>query len=331
LLALTKKLSDVRVLVVGDIILDHYIQGSADRLSPEAPVPVVWAKKEKYVLGGASNVSHNIAAMSATAYMCGVVGKDHNGYKVIDLLHDKKIKTDYVFESTTRPTTLKTRVVANHQQIVRIDWEETGHLPADLNERIVKAVKERINDIDVVIIEDYGKGVINPHLLTDLVALCREHKKIITVDPKDEHFDYYQGVTSLTPNLKEAAYFVDFKVKTDEDIDRCGKAIMDRLQSESLLITLGDKGMKLFRKDGSTFHLPTFAQEVFDVSGAGDTVIAIFSLALGTGATFEEAAALSNLAAGIVVGKLGTAVTDPEELAQKVEDTYDRVKKGHRA
>lgn len=322
LLEITSKLHTVKALVVGDIILDHYIHGSAERLSPEAPVPVVWAKRQDYLLGGASNVSHNIAALGAQSYICGVVGKDFHGEKVKELLAIDGIKTDLVIIDPERPTTLKTRVLADHHQVVRLDWESTDFLSAVVNKDILETVEKNIDDIDVVIIEDYGKGVINPELIKELVKVCTEKGKIITVDPKEEHFDYYKGVTALTPNLKEACYAANFKVRNDEDLSVLGDKLLKMMEPEAMLVTLGEKGMQLFKQNGETFHLPTYAQEVFDVSGAGDTVIAVFSLALGTGASFQEAAAVANLAAGIVVGKLGCAVTNTHELAAKIEESF---------
>jgi D-glycero-beta-D-manno-heptose-7-phosphate kinase len=321
LIKIVDKLKKVKALVVGDVILDHYIIGDAERLSPEAPVPVVWARSENYLLGGATNVSHNIAALGAKSYIAGVIGNDFHGKKVQQLLKRDSIKDDLVIIDKSRPTTLKTRVMARHQQMVRIDWESREFLSPKFADKILDEVTRKIPSIDAVIIEDYGKGVINPELIQEIVALCRKHDKIVTVDPKEEHIEYYKGVTSLTPNLKEAQGLMNFKVRSDKDLDALGEMIVKRLDSESLLITLGEKGMKLFMKNGDKFCLPTYAQEVFDVSGAGDTVIAVFSLALATGASFQDAAAVANMAAGIVVGKLGVAVTDPAELKAKIRAT----------
>jgi len=318
LIKIVGKLKNVKALVVGDVILDHYIHGAAERLSPEAPVPVVWARNENYLLGGASNVAHNIAALGASGCISGVIGDDFHGEKVKQLLEADGIDSRFVIADKNRPTTLKTRILAQHQQVLRIDWESCEYLDDDCNGRVLDKVRKHIDDFDVVIIEDYGKGVINPVLVRDIVALCKQNKKIVTVDPKDDHFEYYEGVTALTPNLKEAQTMGNFKVRNERDIDLLGDTIVQRLNPEALLLTLGEKGMKLFRKDGKSFHLPTYALEVFDVSGAGDTVIAVFSLALAAGASFEEAATIANVAAGIVVGKLGVAVTDTRELKEKI-------------
>ncbi|MBN2120967.1 MAG: D-glycero-beta-D-manno-heptose-7-phosphate kinase [Candidatus Omnitrophica bacterium] len=318
LIGFIPKMRKVRALVVGDVILDHYIWGSADRLSPEAPIPVVLANKEEYFLGGASNVAHNISALGAKVSICGTMGADFYSQRLKSLLKNKKIAQDLLIADKTRPTTLKTRVIAQRQQAVRIDWESCEFLSSKVNKEITALIRKNINKFDVVIIEDYGKGVVNPTLLEELVCLCRKSKTIITVDPKEEHLDYYKGVTALTPNLKEAEYAVGIKARNSKDLSMLAKMLLDRLNPQALLITLGDKGMKLFLEGGKSFHLPTYALEVFDVSGAGDTVIAVFSLALASGASFLEAAALSNFAAGIVVGRLGVAVTNPAELKKKI-------------
>jgi D-beta-D-heptose 7-phosphate kinase/D-beta-D-heptose 1-phosphate adenosyltransferase len=229
---------------------------------------------------------------------------------------------------------VKTRIVAGHQQVVRVDWEHTHSLPQKLNQGIIKFIKTNIDDFDAIIIEDYGKGVINMQLLEDLIVLSHSHKKIIAVDPKEEHFQYYQGVSSITPNRKELENairnlrlkdtsnrfrFNMDKLFTDKDVDLAAVEILKYLDLQSLLVTLGEQGMRLFEKNGRITHIPTVAQEVFDVSGAGDTVIATFTLALSCGASLLEAAHIANFAAGIVVGKLGTAVTTRQELIQQIE------------
>ncbi|MFH0935820.1 MAG: D-glycero-beta-D-manno-heptose-7-phosphate kinase [Candidatus Omnitrophota bacterium] len=322
-----------RSLVVGDLILDEYIWGSVERISPEAPVPVVWANKRTYLPGGAANVANNIRALGAKVALVGVVG----GYKDSDILLSElkksKINTNGIFTERGRHTTLKTRIIAGHQQMVRVDWEHTHALPMQLNRRIIRFIEEKINNFDGIIIEDYGKGVINMQLLAELIEVARAHKKIITVDPKEEHFAYYRGVTAITPNRRELENAMrNIKIKdtsnsfrldndrlfSDKDIDSAAGRILEYLKPESILVTLGEQGMKLFEKGGRIAHIPTVAREVFDVSGAGDTVIGTFTLALCCGATNFEAASLANYAAGIVVGKVGTATTDRQELLEAI-------------
>ncbi len=318
LLNLIAKFKKAKPLVIGDIILDHYIWGRAERLSPEAPVPVVWANRENYLLGGAGNVAYNLSSLGAKASLAGVIGKDFYGSQLLTLLRKEKIKSESVFVSKDRPTTLKSRVIAQHQQVVRIDWESPEEISLNVSRKIINFVKKNIDNFSSIIIEDYAKGVINPYLLGEIVSLAKKKKKIITVDPKEEHFDYYQEVTALTPNLKEAQYGANFKVKKKEDLNLLGNILREKLNPEALLITLGEEGMRIFLREGGVFHFPTYALEVFDVSGAGDTVIAVFTLALSVGASFLEAGFLANLSAGIVVGKLGVAGVFASELIQRL-------------
>lgn len=327
------RFNKAKVLVIGDLILDEYIWGSVERISPEAPVPVVWANKRTFVPGGAANVANNISALDANVCLVGVAGEDKHCDALLQELKKRKIDTKGVFLQSGRHTTLKTRIIAGHQQVVRVDWEHTDPLPRDLNEKIIKFLQRNITKFDAVIIEDYGKGVINMHLLNELIKLARGHKKIITVDPKEEHFQYYRGATSITPNRRELENAIrNLKIKdtsnrfkvnndrlfTDKDIDSAASRILKYLGLESMLVTLGEQGMKLFEKNAAAAHIPTVAQEVFDVSGAGDTVISTFTLGLCCGASKLEAALIANYAAGIVVGKVGTAVTTRQELIERL-------------
>ena len=322
-----------KVLVVGDLILDEYIWGDVQRISPEAPVPVVWAKNRSYVPGGTANVAGNIRALDAQTCLLGVIGRDQNSKVLLAELKKRKVNTSGIFVEDSRHTTVKTRIIAGHQQVVRVDWEHTHPLSKELNRRIIKFIEKNIAKFDALIIEDYGKGVINVSLLERLIELTKKHKKIITVDPKEDNFQYYRGVTSITPNRKELENAIRnlkirdtanrFKVNNDRlfrdaEVDSAARQIMEYLELESLLVTLGEQGMKLFEPGGRIAHIPTVAQEVFDVSGAGDTVISTFTLALCSGASKLEAAYIANYAAGIVVGKVGTAVTNRRELLERI-------------
>jgi D-beta-D-heptose 7-phosphate kinase/D-beta-D-heptose 1-phosphate adenosyltransferase len=323
-----------RVLVVGDAILDQYIWGTVDRVSPEAPVPVVWAKKRTYVPGGAANVANNITALDGRATLVGVTGRDAHSGLLLAELRKRRIDASGIFSIPGRQTIIKTRVIAGHQQVVRVDWEDTEPLAGEFNAKILGFVKSKIKDFDAVIIEDYGKGVINKQLLAELISLGRKNDLIINVDPKEDNFQSYRGVTSITPNRKELENAIRnlkiqdtknrFKINCDRlftgrDIDSAASQILKYLELESILVTLGEHGMKLFERNGRMTHIPTQAQEVFDVSGAGDTVIGTFTLALCSGATKLEAAHIANFAAGIVVGKLGTATTDRTELVKRLK------------
>jgi len=321
------------ILVVGDLILDEYIWGNVERISPEAPVPVVWAKKQTFVPGGAANVAYNIRALDANVCLVGVVGRDKNAGILLSELRKRKIPTDAIFIEPKRLTTVKTRIIGGHQQMVRLDWEHVEALPEDLNKKILESIKKKIDKFDALIIEDYGKGVINKHLLKELIGLAVAHKKIVTVDPKEDHFQFYSQATSITPNRKELENAIkNLKIKdttnrfklnsyslfTDKDIDSAAEHIMKYLKLDSMLVTLGEQGMRLFEKGKHSIHIPTVAQEVFDVSGAGDTVIGTFTLSLCSRASKLEAAHIANFAAGIVVGKVGTAVTSRKELLERI-------------
>ena len=313
------KFSKVKILVIGDLILDEFVWGDVSRISPEAPVPVVWVKSESFMPGGAANVANNIASLGASVYIAGVVGNDERAGILKQGLIEKGINVDGVIADDSRPTTLKTRVVAHHQQVVRIDREKIEGISVEILDKIVAYVKGIIDEMDAIIIEDYGKGVISAKLLKEILRVAKKKKKIITVDPKEEHFSYYKGVTAITPNHHEASQAAGIKVKDKESILKIGKALLKKLNCEGVLITLGENGMQLFEKKGSVTHIPTVAQEVFDVSGAGDTVISAFTLALALGIGMKDAAYISNIAAGIVVGKVGIAVITQKELIERLK------------
>ena len=323
-----------KILVIGDLILDEYIRGTVERISPEAPVPVLWANKREYVPGGTANVANNIRSLGGKVTLLGVAGDDANSRILFSELKKQNIDSRTIFIEKNRHTTVKTRILAGHQQVVRVDWEHTHDIPGEINARILKFIEKNIDSFDAIIIEDYGKGVINVALLEKLIAFARGHKKIITVDPKEENFRYYRGVTSITPNRKELENAVRnlkiqdtanrFKINTDKlftdkYVDQAAKEILEYLNLDSILVTLGEHGVKLLEKNGRLTYIPTQAQEVFDVSGAGDTVIGAFTLALCAGASKCEAAHIANFAAGIVVGKLGTAVCDIKELLGRIK------------
>lgn len=317
---IVSRFKNKNILVVGDLVLDHHIYGKVDRISPEAPVPVVWASRESFVCGGAANVGLNLRALGAKVSICGVIGKDNFGNNLLSLMSKSGIDNSLVVKDKDRLTTLKTRIIASKQQVVRVDWESVEFLSDRVNKMIFNKIKNNIAKFDGVIIEDYGKGVINPGLVEELVKLCREREKIVTVDPKEEHFDYYENVTVLTPNLKEAQAAANVKIRNKSQIPFLGKIIMKKLNPKALLITLGEDGMMLFvGKD--YYHMPTTAIEVYDVTGAGDTVISVFTLALNSGASFKEAAVIANLAAGIVVAKLGAATVVKKELFKVIDES----------
>jgi D-glycero-beta-D-manno-heptose-7-phosphate kinase len=312
------RMPKARVLVVGDIMLDRFIWGTVSRISPEAPVPVVWAKSESFMPGGASNVANNICALGADAYICGVIGDDEAGRILVSEIAKNGIKTDGIVLDKNRPTIHKTRIIAHNQQVVRIDKESDNALDKHLIDSMLSYAKTMISDTDAIIIEDYGKGLVSPRLIKELIAMAKRYKKIITVDPKEEHFSLYSGVTSITPNSKEAEDASGIKIKDNITLQKSGGKILKMLKSDSVLITLGEDGMALFRKGKACVRIPTVAQEVYDVSGAGDTVIGVFTLALACGAGSDEAAYIANAAAGVVVGKVGIGVCNAGELKSRI-------------
>jgi len=329
------KFNKARILVVGDLILDQYIWGDVDRISPEAPVPVVCANRRNYVPGGAANVANNISALGAKVSLCGVLGDSRDPATEKFQLEAKKlgIDTKSVFFEAGRKTTLKTRIIAGHQQVVRVDWEDVHNISPNIKMKLLTYLSDNIKKFDAIIIEDYGKGLLDRELTAQIIKNAKWSKKIVTVDPKENNFDCYKHATCITPNRKEAQNAIRYLKMKDRgdrfkiyketllmgsDIEKAGEAILEYLQLESLLITLGESGMWLFEK-GKNKCIPTVAQKVFDVSGAGDTVISAFTLALCVGASKLEAAHIANFAAGIVVGKLGTAVTNTQELLERIK------------
>lgn len=306
-----------KVLVIGDFILDQFVWGSVDRISPEAPVPVVNVQRESYMPGGSLNVANNIHTLGGTVYPCGVVGRDREGRMLVKVIRREGIDTGGIVYAKDRPTTLKTRVIAHSQQMVRFDREKNHLVSSELHKKILRFVQQQIAHADVVILEDYGKGVIQPDVIKKVVRLGRRYKKPVLVDPKEKNFPYYTGVTAVTPNRKEA-YTAYGKSASDVPLEKVGKGLLKKWRCRSVLVTLGEDGMALFEKNVPTTYIPTAAREVYDVSGAGDTVIAVFALALAAKASMREAAVLSNLAAGIVVAKIGTATVLPKELEAAV-------------
>ncbi|NQT06691.1 MAG: D-glycero-beta-D-manno-heptose-7-phosphate kinase [Candidatus Omnitrophica bacterium] len=311
--------TDARIMIIGDLILDEFIWGSVDRISPEAPVPVVWVKKENFMPGGASNVANNIASFGGKAELVGIIGDDERGRTLKREMSKKGVVTDGFIVDKRRPTVLKTRVIAHKQQVVRIDREETAPVSGATLSKVIKHVEKKIKEIDILIIEDYGKGLITPELLKGIIPLAKRYKKPIAVDPKEENFSLYKGVTLITPNSDEASKATGIKIENKKDIEAAGRKLLTALRCKAALITLGEKGMALFENGKRPVHIPTIAQEVYDVSGAGDTVIGTFCLSLASGANDTEAAYIANYAAGIVVGKVGIAVIDSNELINRIK------------
>jgi len=311
---------NARVMVIGDLILDEFVWGRVDRISPEAPVPVVWVDRESFMPGGASNVANNIATLGGKVDLVGIIGNDERGGILKSELDQRGVVTDGIIVDRTRPTVLKSRVIAHKQQIVRIDRELVNPVSQKVLSRVISYVKKRMRDIDILIIEDYGKGMITPQLLKDIVPVAKRFKKIIAVDPKEDHFSFYKGVTLITPNADETSRATGIKMQSKRTIEEAGRKLLTKLKCKMALITLGEKGMALFSEGKRQISIPTIAQDVYDVSGAGDTVIGTFCLALASGAKDVEAAHIANCAAGIVVGKVGIEVVNKDELIEKIKE-----------
>ena len=306
---------ETRILVIGDLIIDHFIWGSVSRISPEAPVPVVNVTRENLLLGGAANVLNNIYALGGKGEMCGVTGQDSMGDHLLELLDSLGSPTAGIIKSADRPTTKKTRVIAQHQQVVRFDREKSGPLPGEVRERIFDYLDKHLASFQAVVISDYSKGMISAELMALLKSRLGAGKNIpVVVDPKPHFLERFTGVTILTPNLSEAEKMAGFPITSEGELREAARLIMEKLDCAALLITRGEAGMALFEEGREPLLIPTMAREVYDVTGAGDTVIATLALGLAAGLSFSEAAILANRAAGIVVGKLGTATVTPEEL-----------------
>jgi rfaE bifunctional protein kinase chain/domain len=311
-----KRFSGVRVLVVGDIMLDRFIWGNVSRISPEAPVPVLVVEKEEFLLGGAANVVNNLHSLGGKAFLCGIIGDDEMGQKVTQRLDEMGIERSGVLIEKGRQTTVKTRIIAHHQQMVRIDRETTHHPKTSTLRSLSNYLKQNIKGLDGVILSDYGKGLLTKEMIYDTIRTARNAKKFVMVDPKIKNFFFFRGATVVTPNTSEASSASRVSITDEASLGRAGRILLKRLKCDALVITRGEDGMAIFEPNRQPFLVPTEAKEVYDVTGAGDTVIGTMALALGAGASIRKAAELANHAAGIVVGKVGTATVDQRELTK---------------
>ncbi|MBN2059733.1 MAG: D-glycero-beta-D-manno-heptose-7-phosphate kinase [Deltaproteobacteria bacterium] len=312
------KFDQTRILVIGDIMMDEYIWGEVSRISPEAPIPVVEVKEETKMLGGAANVMHNIISLGGKSILCGVIGNDDTGKQILERIHDLGVVTDGIIIEANRLTSIKTRVVARNQQVVRVDRETRKEINQSSIEKFLGFIKNKINGIDAIIIADYGKGVISERLMKGLKKLISGNNIFLAVDPKTENFRYYKGIDIITPNHHEAGAFCRTVIDDDESLIKAGKTIIEKVRCKAVLITQGKDGMTLFGKDGEICHIPTVGRKVFDVSGAGDTVISTLCMGLAAGMDLESAAVIANFAAGIVVGEVGTSTVRAEELKKAI-------------
>jgi D-glycero-beta-D-manno-heptose-7-phosphate kinase len=309
-----------KIMVIGDMILDAYVWGDAARISPEAPVPVIDVTSETRRLGGATNVLNNINSLGGKCIICGVVGNDEWGSYLIDKINELGISTEGIIIDNTRQTSIKTRVVARNQQVVRYDRETKRPVDQPVMRKLLKTIDANLNDLNAIIISDYGKGVVTSQMIRAIEEIVSGSDIIVAVDPKTENFKYYRGVDIITPNHHEAGTFCGFTVSDDETLIHAGEYILDKLKCHSVLITQGKDGMTLFETGAEPCHIPTVAQKVFDVSGAGDTVISTLSLGLASGMNRESAALVSTFASGIVVGEVGTSTVTSKQLKEAIKN-----------
>ena len=300
--------------VVGDVMIDRFVWGKVTRISPEAPVPVVTIEREDYHLGGAANVARNLASLDASPLLLGVVGEDEAGGAFRRALGELGLTAEAILSDPSRRTTLKTRIIAHSQQVVRADWESTEDIAGDVEARALATLEEVVRRSKVLVLSDYSKGTLTPKVIERAIASSRERGVPVLVDPKVHRYRMYRGVTLVTPNLLEAARFTGIEIRSGDDLELAAGRILDELDCEAVLVTRGEQGMSLYERGGPALHIAAAAREVYDVTGAGDTVIATAALALACGEGLARAAELSNRAAGIVVGKLGTATVLPEEI-----------------
>ncbi len=305
-----------KVLVVGDLILDEYIWGGVHRVSPEAPVPILETRSENLALGGAANVANNLVGLGCEVHLCGAIGRDEKGDKLLRTIHDRSIQTEGVFRFVHRPTTSKMRIIAHNQQVLRIDKEDNRPITEKTEKKLIQYINQAIPRIDGIICSDYHKGILTEKVIKAIMRRAQKSKKPVIVDPKSADFALYKGATVITPNLSEVARSVPIKIKDkdEEDLGRAAEYLLNLTKTQAILITQGKDGMSLYQSKEKLISIPTVAKEVFDVTGAGDTVISVFGMAVFVGFNFEEAAWLSNMAASVVVGKVGTAVVTLEEI-----------------
>ena len=324
---LLDRMAGQTIAIIGDIMLDEYMWGTVDRISPEAPVPVVNLTGQSTTPGGAANVAGNVFGLGDVPLLIGVVGNDNAGEMIDWLLREKGIKTESLIYDSQRPTTVKTRIIAHNQQVVRADREIKDDISKEIQDRVMATLMDDVSDIKGLIISDYGKGVITKTLLKRIIEFCLKEDIFVAVDPKDINFPRYKKVSLITPNHHEAGFAYGMRIIDEETLKTVGFGLMERLETDSILITRGEKGMALFQTGKEMILIPTLAKKVYDVTGAGDTVIASFVSAMAAGATLEEATIIANHAAGVVVGEVGTAVITRESLKEAFENGFDAANK----
>lgn len=316
LIEILNKFDNVKIAVVGDMMLDEYLIGKVNRISPEAPVPVVNIEEERFVLGGASNVANNLKTLGGEVIVFGVVGNDDNGKKFINDLEMKKINSDGIVADNSRPTIIKSRVLSQGQQLLRLDWEKNTEISQEIQEKIIENIEKNIENIDGILLSDYNKGVLTKFVSQKIIELGKKYNKKVLVDPKPQNFKNYVGATSMTPNRKEILDYLGLaEFKSEDEIARGMERVREELGLENLVLTRSEEGFSLL-ENGEHKKVPTVAREVFDVTGAGDTFISTLLLSLCAGANLYEAGVIANMASGVVVAKIGTATVTKKEITE---------------
>jgi len=322
LTALQKKFKGKNIAVVGDMMLDGYFWGDVKRISPEAPVPIVEIDSEFFRFGGAANVALNISKLGGNAISFGVIGNDNDGKIFSELLNDENINPEFIIKDSSRPTTNKTRVISANQHIVRIDKESKLPIPPEIENQIFTSLDNMISQIDAIILQDYNKGVLTPNLITKIIELANKHDIIITVDPKFDNFFEYKNATLFKPNRKETENAFGMRINSKESIENAGTKLLERLDVNYCLLTLGEDGMAIFEQGKPYTHIPTIARKVVDVSGAGDTVISTITMALAADCNINEAAYLANYAGGMVCEIAGIVPINSDDLFNNIYSEY---------
>ena len=314
-----QKFNGKRIIVIGDCMLDKYIWGDVSRISPEAPVQIIEVQKESFAAGGSANVAMNAAVLGAKVLMVGITGKDEGREQLIFILKEKGIDVSGMFIEDDKPTTLKVRIMGRSQQLLRVDYEKRAHAHPDIEKKILAFVEDKMKEADAVIVSDYAKGVVTKKLMAELIQKAKKQGVIVVIDPKPQHRALYKGATVITPNHLEACQMANAEVGNGEEIEEIGRSLSKELDA-SILLTRGERGMSLFEKERASLTIPALAKEVYDVTGAGDTVVATLALSLCAGASMKDAAILANHAAGIKVGKIGTSTISMQELKKSLQN-----------
>ena len=319
IMKILEEFKNKRILVIGDLMLDKYLWGDVSRISPEAPVQIVHVGKETFAPGGASNVAANVSSLGGHASMVGIVGDDEARKTLVNELEKINIDTKGIVIDSDKPTIQKIRVMGRGQQLIRVDYEKKEHIHEKIEKSMIDFVKKNIGNVDVIVISDYAKGVVTKNITKETISIARNSSVPVIVDPKPEHREFYKNATLITPNTAEACQLAQMEEGDDEDIMKIGKKLVKDINS-NILITRSEKGMSLFELDGKVTSIPAKAREVYSIIGAGDTVVAAIALAMASGASLKECAEISNVAAGIKVGKIGTASVTIDEIKRELHN-----------